>query len=156
MNKESIALELIKDTRQTIRDIQARVYNLSTTFVISSFAITAFVWEKLKGFVVPITVCSDVMIAVVLIYLYTRIYEEHKLVRLALEKHEQVLMSLLDGLSVTSEDIVAPAPDMNRKPAFSIVREVNLFLWSAAIIIIKLAVVVILAQQLKGCGSKCN
>ena len=146
MDKESIALELIKETRQTLRDIQVRVYNLSITFVVFSFAITAFVWKELDGFVLPITLCADCMIAVVLIYLYIRIYGEQKLARMALEKQEHVLMSLLDGLPVGSEDIVAPALDMNRKPAFSITREVNLFLWSAGIILIKSIVVVILVR----------
>lgn len=81
MDKETILVDLIKETRQTIRDIQARVYNLSTTFVVFSFAITAFAWEKAKTLAVPITVFSDSMIVVVLVYLYLRIYDEHKLVR---------------------------------------------------------------------------
>jgi len=42
MDHEAILVDLIKDTRQAIRDIQARIYNLSTTFVVFSFAITAF------------------------------------------------------------------------------------------------------------------
>lgn len=145
MDKESIALDLLKETKQTIRDIQARVYNLSTTFVLSSFAITAFAWVNIKALVVPITACSDLMISVVLIYLYTRIYGEYRMVRLHIETQEKVLISLLDGLSVSSKNVVAPDLNMDQGPAFSITREVNLFLWSAGIITIKSAVVVILA-----------
>jgi hypothetical protein len=137
MDKEAILMDLIKDTRQAIRGIQARVYNLSITFVVFSFAITAFAWEKVKPMTVPITVFSDAMIVVVLIYLYIRIYGEHKFVRLTLEKQEEVLIRLVDGLSVPSREIVAPVLDFEKKPVFSIIREVNLFLWAAAIIIIK-------------------
>ena len=143
MDKETIFLELIKDTKQTIRDIQARIYNLSTTFVVFSFAITAFALKETQSLVIPVTLFSDMAIAVVLIYLYKRIYMEHKLVRLSLEKHESVLMRLLDGNFVSSHDIVAPILDMNKTPAFSITHEVNLFLWSAAIVIIKAALVVL-------------
>lgn len=143
MDKEAILVELVKDTRQTIRDIQTRIYNLSTTFVVFSFAITAFALKEVKGLIIPITVFSDMAIAAVLIYLYTRVYTEYKLVRLALEKNESVLMHLLDGKTVSSQDIVAPALDMDKMPAFSITREVNLFLWSAGIVIIKAALVVV-------------
>jgi hypothetical protein len=143
MDKVAILVELVKDTRQTIRDIQARIYNLSTTFVVFSFAITAFALKEAKELVIPITLFSDMAIATVLIYLYTRIYTEHKLVRLALEKHESVLMHVLDGKTVSSQDIVVPVLDMNKTPAFSITREVNLFLWSAAIVIIKAVLVVV-------------
>lgn len=67
------------------------------------------------------------------------------MVRLHIETQEKVLISLLDGLSVSSKNVVAPDLNMDQEPAFSITREVNLFLWSAGIIIIKSAVVVILA-----------
>ncbi|MBI5213840.1 MAG: hypothetical protein HY957_10815 [Nitrospirae bacterium] len=144
MDKEAILLDLVKETRQTIRDIQARVYNLSTTFVVFSFAITAFAWKEAKSFIVPITVFSDIMISIILIYLYIRIYREHKFVRLALEKQESVLIQLLDGRSVSSQDVVAAILDMNKKPTFSITREVDLFLWSAGIIIIKVVIVIAL------------
>ncbi len=143
MDKEAILVELVKETKQSIRDIQARIYNLSTTFVVFSFAITAFAFKEARGLIIPITLFSDMAIAAVLIYLYTRIYKEHKLVRLALEKHESVLMHVLDGKTVSSQDIVAPALDMDKQPAFSIKREVNLFLWSAAIVIIKAAILVV-------------
>lgn len=142
MEREAILLDLIKETRQTIRDIQARIYNLSTTFVVSSFAVTAFAWEKAREHVVSVTLFSDFTISVVLIYLYIRIYGEHKLVRLALERNERTLISLLNGESVPSQDIVAPLLDMKKMPAFSITREVNLFLWAAGIIIIKSAILV--------------
>ena len=143
MDKEAILLDLVKDTRQALREIQARVYNLSTTFVVFSFAITAFAWKDMRGLVIPITVFSDIVISVVLIYLYLRIYTENKLVRLALEKQESVLIQVLDGTTVSSQDIVAPPLDMSRGPAFSITREVNLFLWSAGIIMIKAALVIV-------------
>lgn len=143
MDKEAILVEFIKETRQNIREIQARVYNLSTTFVVASFAITAYVWEKLKTLTIPITLFSDLMIVAVLIYLYFRIYNEHKLVRLALEKQEQVLINLLDGQKVAAQDMVAPLLDLNAKPALSITYEVNLFLWAAAIIFLKALLVVI-------------
>ena len=142
MSKEAILLDLIKDARQTVRDIQARVYNLSTTFVVFSFAITAFAWKDAEEFVIPITLFSDVAIIIILIYLYTRIYTEHKLVRLALERQELVLMRLLDGENVSSQDVVAPVLDMSKKPIFSISREVDLFLWAAGIVSIKAILVI--------------
>lgn len=143
MDKEAMLGEFVKDTRQTIREIQARIYNLSTTFVVFSFAITAFAWKDAKEFVIPITLFSDMAIAAVLIYLYTRIFTEYKLVRLALEKHESVLMRMLDGEIVSSQDIVAPPLDTDKTPAFSVSREVNLFLWSAAVVTIKAALVIV-------------
>lgn len=122
MDEVAIVVELIKDTRQTIRDIQARIYNLSTTFVVFWFAITTFAMKEAKALAIPITFFSDMTIAAVLLYLYARIHTEHKLVRLALEKHESVLMQLLDGKTVSSRDIVVPVLDMTKMPEFSITR----------------------------------
>lgn len=59
---------------------------------------------------------------------------------LALEKQEETLINLLGGLSVTPQNVVAPLLDFKKEPAFSITREVNLFLWAAAVIIIKAAI----------------
>jgi hypothetical protein len=84
----------------------------------------------------------------VLLYLFKRIYQEHKLVRLALEKHESVLIDALEGKAASSRDIVAPAIDMKKSPAFSIIHEVNLLLWSAAIVLVKAALVIALRPWL--------
>ena len=67
MDKEAILVELVKDTIQTIRDIQARIYNLSTTFVVFSFAITAFALKEAKEFIIPIMLFSDMAIAAELV-----------------------------------------------------------------------------------------
>ena len=143
MDKESILLDLIKDTRQAIRDIQARIYNLSTTFVVFSFAVTAFAWKEARSLTVQITLFSDAVIAAVLVYLFLRISAEYKLVRLTVEKQESTLIRLLDGAKIPCQDLVAPLVNMNDAPAFSITREAGLFLWSAGIVLLKASLVVL-------------
>lgn len=142
MDHEAILLELIKDTRQAVRDIQARIYNLSTTFVVFSFAITAFAFEKAKELLIPITFFSDMAIAIVLIFLYVRICAEHKLVRLTVEKYESALIHLMGGKAVPPKDIVVPPVDLDATPALSATREANLFLWAATIVMTKAVLVV--------------
>jgi len=50
---------------------------------------------------------------------------------------------ILNGENVPSKDVVAPDVNMDKKPDFSINREVDLFLWATAIVLIKAVLVVL-------------
>lgn len=137
MDNLEIALEILKDTRIAAREIQARIYNLSTTLVGFSFLISSFTIEKIKDALVSVVLFSDVGIVVLLITLYWRILSDYGLTRRAVEKGQSVIIRMIDGEAVTSEEIVAPHLRMTANPRLSVPREANLFLWAAAIVILK-------------------
>jgi len=148
MDKESVLLEFIKDNKQSIRDIRNRIYNTSTAFIVFSFGVTAFTLEKAKPIIIPVTILSDLLIAITLVYIYIKIINEHDFLRIALEKQEGVLIDLIENNALSSIDLVAPILDLHKKPKFRLNSEARLLLGSALIVLVKAILVYLWAPYL--------
>lgn len=142
MNPANVLLELIKESRQDARNIQARVYNLSTTFVVFSFAITAFILKDMESDfrLLAITV-SDLLLIITLLILFVKTRTEHSFIRLTLEKMENNLIDVLDGKKTTSQELVCPRFKENDRPKFPLTREVTLFILAACVIFGKMLLI---------------